>query len=315
MNCRHARNRLSEYIDGELSAVEHARVLAHLRECPKCRAEEAALRRTACLAQTWGSYQPGPELGWRLDPAFLAERARVPERVPWSVRLQVLAAPVAVVATALLLVASGNPFRPEPSGSKNAVVARVPEVAPPVPVMPEAMAPSPVQESVSAPVGKPTAERVAPVPAPSERAESRESDTLQPEPAAARVARRTPSSGMARAPSRPVRRAPAKPAARPVMLARAEPAKAPEPLTKAEDLYASGRYVEAAGVLNAAFERSSTGVPAQVRSLYVERNALADAAIAECSGALRQDPGNANARKFLDEAYESKVALLRSLTG
>ena len=83
----------------------------------------------------------------------------------------------------------------------------------------------------------------------------------------------------------------------------------------AETLYARGRYREAAVVLNAAIEQSSMRVPAQQRSTYVERNALADATIAECTGALLQDPGNANARKFLDEAYSSKVALLRSLAG
>jgi hypothetical protein len=309
MNCRYARKRLSEYIDGELSAVEHARIRAHLGECTECRAEEAALRRTASLAQMWGVYQPGPELRWRLDSEYLAARARTPERLPWSARLQAFAPPAAVAMALLLAVGLGHPFHSRRLASESSAPARRVAYTPPHPA-PAVEAPKPAPETQAVRAKEPARARRASQPTP-----SRSRGASQPSQSVARATRRPSAAGAAKAPARAARKAVAKQDAGRVVTARLEPVKVPEPLMRAEDLYASGRYLEAAGVLNAAFESSSSQMPARVRSVYVERNALADATIAECSMALRHDPGNANARKFLDEAYESKVQLLRSLAG
>lgn len=43
MTCRLYQEELSSYIDGELPAARAARLEAHLKECPHCRAELAAL--------------------------------------------------------------------------------------------------------------------------------------------------------------------------------------------------------------------------------------------------------------------------------
>ncbi|HPT99466.1 MAG TPA: zf-HC2 domain-containing protein [Armatimonadota bacterium] len=336
MNCRYARKRLSEYIDGELSAVEHARIRAHLGECTECRAEEAALRRTASLAQMWGVYQPGPELRWRLDSEYLAARARSLERLPWSARLQTFAPPAAVAMALLLAVGLGHPFHSRRSASESSAPARRVALAPPRPApvveAPAIEAPKPalpaeaqalpdekrVRETRAVPAKEPVQarpERPAPARRASRPAQIRSRSASQPSRIVARVQRRPSTASTAQAPAQAAGKAPAKPEAGRVVTARLERVKLPEPLMRAEDLYASGRYLEAAGVLNAAIERSSSQMPERVRSVYVERNALADATIAECSMALLHDPGNANARKFLDEAYESKVELLRSLAG
>ena len=113
--------------------------------------------------------------------------------------------------------------------------------------------------------------------------------------------------------ARPLLRTPA-PERVPPAVRRQEPRRQ-GPIEVAATLYAQGHYNQAASVLNDAIRRSSQRWPDDLRAVYHERNSLADADISECSGALRYDPGNVNARKFLDKAYTTKVDILRSLTG
>jgi anti-sigma factor RsiW len=54
-------DRLSEYLDGELSAEDRRAVEAHLRDCPACRATVDGLRRVVTRAQT-ATDRPAPDL-------------------------------------------------------------------------------------------------------------------------------------------------------------------------------------------------------------------------------------------------------------
>jgi hypothetical protein len=65
MNHQEVRQRLGEYLEGELALGQRALVDAHLDACPPCAAELRALRHTIGLLREL----PGPEL-----PAHLAER-------------------------------------------------------------------------------------------------------------------------------------------------------------------------------------------------------------------------------------------------
>jgi len=324
MNCRRAQSRLSEYIDGEVARAERLRVATHLAGCAVCRADEESLRSAKRLASLWGAYQPGPELQWRLDPAVLAARARASERMPWFSRLQAALIPAGATAAAAALLLAVGAIAPLLLSNRGdgrqpdvAVVdpSRLPvpsAVRAPRPIPPDAVVPAEPAEQGEVRVFVP-----APAPDAAEPAAGVSSEAV-PARRPARV-RRPASRGAAhRHPARPV--AEPSPAAAPVMEApspgKEEPRvkDAPEPIVVARTLYARGRYQEAVGVLNAAFERSSKRFPVEMRAVYQEQNSSADSDIAECSQALRDDPGNANARKFLEKAYDTKVAILRSPT-
>jgi len=52
MNHTRVRDNLSAYLDGRLSARQAARIEAHLRDCPECRAELESLRTTVALLKS-----------------------------------------------------------------------------------------------------------------------------------------------------------------------------------------------------------------------------------------------------------------------
>ena len=52
MKHRHVIENLSAYLDGRTSARQTARIEAHLRDCPTCRAELESLRATVSLLQS-----------------------------------------------------------------------------------------------------------------------------------------------------------------------------------------------------------------------------------------------------------------------
>ncbi len=322
MNCRRVQSKLSEYIDGELSVAEQSRLAAHLAQCRRCRAEETALRRTVSLTQALSAYQPGPELRWRLEPAVLAARARELERTPWTARFQFLFAPAAMSAVAALLVV----FlwtRTQPLPQTGLLTARERPAAPPVQVANPAAGVRPAEPTRSTPVATlPPAPVVKPVrpraasPRPSATVKRQPPRPARPTALRPRPQPRPRTERPASTP--PAAAVPLRPEPQPAPTASpapvpAAPSEPHEPIAVAHGLYTSGRYTEAISILNAEFERSSLRCSEKDRSLYAERNALADSAIVECSAALRDDPGNPNARKFLSEAYETKVRLLRSL--
>lgn len=59
--CRRLIERLSRFIDGDLSAVERRAVALHLRRCPCCHEFAASLRRTVRVCREAGQATlPGP---------------------------------------------------------------------------------------------------------------------------------------------------------------------------------------------------------------------------------------------------------------
>lgn len=53
-DCRELLDRLSRYVDGELSGRERAALVAHLRRCPCCDEFAESLRRTVQVCQEAG---------------------------------------------------------------------------------------------------------------------------------------------------------------------------------------------------------------------------------------------------------------------
>ena len=108
MSCT-VEDELTAFVDGELSAVETARVRGHLASCSGCRSTEALLRRTLTELSTLPDFEPSAALRRRV----LAEVDRLPR--PWPERMRawfrpgVLApAGVALAAAAVVAVVAGQ---------------------------------------------------------------------------------------------------------------------------------------------------------------------------------------------------------------
>jgi hypothetical protein len=117
MTCEQIRDRLDEYVDGDLTEAEFQEVELHLGGCPECRQEERALR--ALIART----EALPEEMWPAQDLWpdLAARLRGPEGmrlVPrtglarWMGPMSLAAAAAVVVALSAALWTRGN----EPGG-------------------------------------------------------------------------------------------------------------------------------------------------------------------------------------------------------
>lgn len=74
MNCRRAKSRLVDYLEGTLSQVTAEELEHHLKRCPGCRQEIEELRRLLLLLRP----EPVPELDQSSRDAFLPElRGRI----------------------------------------------------------------------------------------------------------------------------------------------------------------------------------------------------------------------------------------------
>jgi anti-sigma factor RsiW len=108
MSCT-VEEELTAYVDGELSAVEAARVRGHLTSCADCRSTETLLRRTVSELSTLPAFEPSPGLRRRV----LAEVESLPR--PWPERVRawfrpgvVAPAGMALAAAAVLVVVLGQ---------------------------------------------------------------------------------------------------------------------------------------------------------------------------------------------------------------
>lgn len=115
--------RLSEYLDDELTAAERAALEAHLADCPECATTLDDLRRVALRARTLDDDPPGTDL-W---PA-IAQRIGLAQQRPRTRRLsltmpQLLAASIALI---LLSVGGGRLFMSR-SRTGSPVVATAPQ--------------------------------------------------------------------------------------------------------------------------------------------------------------------------------------------
>ena len=102
----HVTDYLSDYIDDELTAAERARVDAHLRACPACVEELAALRRLVTYASTVAERDVPPSRDlWTGILARIGPEASTARQAPRRVSLSIgqLAA-----AAALLMAVSGT---------------------------------------------------------------------------------------------------------------------------------------------------------------------------------------------------------------
>lgn len=102
MNCREARSRIDEDLDGELAPSERAELEAHLRACARCRREAEGLRALLAEAAALPARVPPERDLW---PEIRAEirRRKVVRLEPraaraWPRRAALVAAAVALVA-------------------------------------------------------------------------------------------------------------------------------------------------------------------------------------------------------------------------
>jgi anti-sigma factor RsiW len=108
MSCT-MEDELTAYVDGELSAVEAARVRSHLTSCSGCRSTEALLRRTVTQLAALPAFEPSNALRRRV----LAEVEILPR--PWPERMRAWLRPsalapagVALATAALVAVVMGQ---------------------------------------------------------------------------------------------------------------------------------------------------------------------------------------------------------------
>jgi hypothetical protein len=73
MNCEMCSERLPEYVDGELTQVEHDACGRHLDGCEACRQELESVRRLLSLAATLPADKPDAETLLRVRQAIEAE--------------------------------------------------------------------------------------------------------------------------------------------------------------------------------------------------------------------------------------------------
>ena len=127
-------DRLSEYLDGELNAVEQAALDRHLETCAACRATLAELRRVVARAQAIDDTPPAREL-WpgiarRIGTPVvdLRERRQARERLAFSLP-QLAAAGIALMlvsaGTVFTLMRSRAPVVADQSGQSTAPEARI----------------------------------------------------------------------------------------------------------------------------------------------------------------------------------------------
>lgn len=116
MSCAEARDRLSDYCDGELSSTERIELEAHLDSCSACREELEAERELLRRAAAWRRDLDPPRDLWPGIEARISHRPASVVRGPWwSVSRAGLAAAVVVAAAVLLLLFRGveTPVGPE----------------------------------------------------------------------------------------------------------------------------------------------------------------------------------------------------------
>jgi negative regulator of sigma E activity len=114
MRCPEIQEKITAFYDGELREAERADVEAHLRQCPACQREWAALQTTSRLMQTWQA----PRVSPHLRATFMAKLEERAARKPWwamvFVGWQRQVAWATAAAVVLLMVAFNVRQQPAP---------------------------------------------------------------------------------------------------------------------------------------------------------------------------------------------------------
>ena len=136
MNCTDVRERIDDYVDGELLAPELHEVELHIASCPACRDEERELRlllaHAAALAK---EVAPSRDL-WPALSAETVGRSRVLRFVPRRIFYGSLAAAATLVMA--LVVSRGGPGAQAPVGGSSPIA--IPAAARPESMLNEAEA-------------------------------------------------------------------------------------------------------------------------------------------------------------------------------
>ena len=117
MDCKRCQNELADYLF-EPASEEMARspVGRHLAECEACRTEEAELRKTMNLLDTWAAPEPSPYFDQKLAVLLREEQANPPAGWFEKIRERLLFntghqfRPMLAGALALVLVLGGGTF-------------------------------------------------------------------------------------------------------------------------------------------------------------------------------------------------------------
>jgi hypothetical protein len=131
MKCRGVRERLSEYVDGELADAERAAIAAHLSVCAGCREEAEGFRRAGEALKTLSAVEVAPDLTSDLHRRLAAPAARR-FRVAW---VGVGVAAAAGAAACLLWLGLRTPA-PVPPLVRTDVAAHQVVIERPEPVLP-----------------------------------------------------------------------------------------------------------------------------------------------------------------------------------
>ena len=113
------RERLSAYLDGELSDAERVALEAHLPTCEQCQGELAALRQTRALLRALPAPALPRDFTLPAQPTLAERRQRVPA---WTRPVQALGGIAAMIGLGLL-VATSLPHMAQPSAAGSATTA------------------------------------------------------------------------------------------------------------------------------------------------------------------------------------------------
>jgi len=94
------RERLSAYLDGELSPAEQAELAAHLRDCEQCQRELAALRQTRALLRALPTPALPRDFSLPEQPVIAARRRAAPV---WARPAQAIGTIAAMIGLAFLI--------------------------------------------------------------------------------------------------------------------------------------------------------------------------------------------------------------------
>lgn len=99
MTCRNVRNKLSAYIDGELTGTEMLAIRSHLTHCPECEREERSQRAFKRLLGAMPCIEPPSGLEERLLSAIRQEQKATRS---WWPQLKMASLTAGVAAVAML---------------------------------------------------------------------------------------------------------------------------------------------------------------------------------------------------------------------